>query len=75
MECKIYNQSPGPTKSYIYYIQCVCVIGNSFRTSLTGHLESGVVQWLRVETRDREVRVQFPAPAVVSDLVVACHSS
>ena len=37
MECKTYNQSPGPTKSYIYYIQCVHVIGNSFRTSLTGH--------------------------------------
>ena len=34
-----------------------------------------MVQWLRVETRDREIRVQFPALAVVSDLVVACHSS
>ena len=36
---------------------------------------SGVVQWLRVENHDREIRVQFPAPADVSDLVVACHSS
>ena len=35
----------------------------------------GVVQWLRVETRDREIRAQYPAPAVVSDLVVACQSS
>ena len=34
-----------------------------------------MVQWLRVETRDREIRVRFPAPAVISDLVVVCHSS
>ena len=37
MEFKTYAQSSGPTKSYIYYIQCLHVIGNSFRTSLTGH--------------------------------------
>ena len=38
-------------------------------------VESGMVQWLRVEACDREIRVQFPAPAVISDLVVVCHSS
>ena len=37
--------------------------------------ESGMVQWLRVEARDREIRVRFPVPVGVSDLVVACHSS
>ena len=37
--------------------------------------ESGMVQWLRVEACDREIRVQFPAPAVISDLDVVCHSS
>ena len=31
-----------------------------------------MVQWLRV---DREIRVRFPAPAVIPDLVVMCHSS
>ena len=37
--------------------------------------ESGMVHWLRVETRDREIRVRYPALAVNSDLVVACHTS
>ena len=37
--------------------------------------ESGIVQCLRVETRDLEIRVRSPAPAVIFDLVVACHSS
>ena len=35
-----------------------------------GRGESGMVQWLRVEARDREIRVRFPSPAVISDLVV-----
>ena len=37
MEFKTYIQSSGPTKSYIYYIRCLHVLGNSFRSSLTGH--------------------------------------
>ena len=31
-------------------------------------------EWLRVEARDRKIRVWFPAPEVISDLVVVCHS-
>ena len=34
-----------------------------------------MVQWLRVEARDREIQVRFPVPAAISDLVVVCHSS
>ena len=35
-----------------------------------------MVQWLlRVEACHRQVWVQFPAPAVISDLVVLCQSS
>ena len=30
--------------------------------------ESGMVQWLRVETRDREIRFRSSAPAVISVL-------
>ena len=37
-------------------------------------MESGIVQWISVEARDREIQVLFPAPAVISDLVVVCHS-
>ena len=37
MEFRIYFQSAGPTKSYIYYIQCLHVIRNSFRSSLNGY--------------------------------------
>ena len=37
MEFKTCLRSPGLTKSYIYYIQCLQVIGNSFKTCLTGH--------------------------------------
>ena len=37
--------------------------------------ESGMVQWLRVETHDRKIGVRFPEPAVISDLVMACRSS
>ena len=36
--------------------------------------ESGMVQWSRGETRDREVRVQLPVVAVIFDLVIVCHS-
>ena len=43
--------------------------------NLINNQESGVVQWLRVETHDREIRVLFPAPAVDSDLFVVCNSS
>ena len=35
--------------------------------------ESGMVQWLRVEARDREIRFQFPQPEVIADLVVVCQ--
>ena len=36
-------------------------------------VESGMVQWLRVEACDGEIRVRFPAPAVISDLVEECN--
>ena len=34
-----------------------------------------MVQWLRVETHDREIRAQFPVLAIISALVVGCHTS
>ena len=34
-----------------------------------------MVQWLRVEVCDPDIRARLPAPAVISDLVVVCHSS
>ena len=34
-----------------------------------------MVWWSRAETCFREIRILFPAPAVISDLVVVCHSS
>ena len=37
MNFKTYIQAPDSTKSYIYDIQCLHVIGNSFRDSLSGH--------------------------------------
>ena len=41
-----------------------------YRLVVGGGGESGMVQWLRVEARDQEIRVRFPSPAVISDLVV-----
>ena len=39
-------------------------------------LESGMFHWLRVEARDQEIRVRFPVPAVISNLVTrAIHPS
>ena len=35
--------------------------------------ESGMVQWLRVGARDRDIWVRFPVPTVIFDLVVICH--
>ena len=37
--------------------------------------ESGMVQWLRVEARDRDIWVRFPVPTVIFDLVVMSHLS
>ena len=41
---------------------------------LSTTFESGMVRWSRVETRDREVRVQLPVVVVIFDLVMVCHS-
>ena len=46
-----------------------------FHILLLDGLETGMVQWLRVEACDQEIRARFPAPAVISDLVVVCHAS
>ena len=32
-----------------------------------------MVQWLKVEAYEQEIRVRFPAPVVNSDLDAVCH--
>ena len=56
---EIFNMGAIPTKTKFFLIQIIIAS------------ESGVVHWSRVETRDQEIRVRFPAPAVISESVVA----
>ena len=77
------NQFPKQPNSWYMCLIIPClnfclgwqVFGASTNVYMHGWKESGMVQWLSVEACDRQMWVRFPAPGVIPDLVVVCHSS
>ena len=74
----IYEMAPRPSETfgYMMWMGTWVDLDQNIDMIMTDMGRSQeIVQWLRVETCDREIQVRFPAPAVISDLVVVCHSS